>query len=242
MNRNKQNAQEAPKMKTQKIASTMSAIAFASLLVAGTAFAHSDHDHSQLPVGWTFDSQVMKKIERNYNRGQDKTGLSTLEQEVLAQYGIGVGNSFTTQIGSQTMKVTRTDSGIRIEGPTIAYADGLHENLPVRETSQVVRSSFTKDHPGHDHRHLKTSWVFHPAIEEKIHNSLAGDHPSKAIGLSSKEQRILERYEIKQGNSFYAYVDGKTFTVKRNSMGLRILNQVDGRTVASLSGANNESY
>lgn len=229
-------------MKTQKITSALSAIAFASLLVAGTASAHSAHDHSHLPVGWTFDKQVTNKIQKNLEQGQKKTGLSSLEQKVLGQYGIGIGNSFNTRVGGQTMKVTRTDSGIRVEGQVKVYADSLQENLPVRENAQVVRSSFSPNHAGHDHRHLKMSWVFNPAIEEKIHDSIASDRPHNAIGLTSREQRVLERYEINIGNSFYTYVDGKTFTAKRTSMGIRIMNEVDGRTVASAPGAGSGSY
>lgn len=229
-------------MKTPKIASAISVIAFASLLVAGTASAHSAHDHSHLPVGWTFDKQVSNKIKKNFEQGQKKTGLSSLEQKVLGKYGIGVGNSFNTRVGGQTLKVTRTDSGIRVEGQVKMYADGLQENLPVRESTEVVRSSFSQNHTGHDHSHLNMSWVFNPAIEEKIHETILSERPHKAIGLTSKEQRVLERYDIKIGTSFYAYVDGKTFTAKRTSMGIRIINEIDGRTVASAPGVGSGAY
>ncbi|QPJ62258.1 MAG: hypothetical protein G3M70_10395 [Candidatus Nitronauta litoralis] len=229
-------------MKTQKIASAISAIAFASLLVAGTASAHSAHDHSHLPVGWTFDKQVTNKIQKNLEQGHKKTGLSSQEQKILGQYGIGIGNSFNTRVDGQTLKVTRTDSGIRVEGQIKMYADGLQENLPIRENAEVARSSFSQNHTGHDHSHLKMSWVFNPAIEEKIHDALVTERAHRAIGLTSGEQRVLERYEIKIGNSFYTYVDGKTFTAKRTSMGLRIMNEVDGRTVASAPGAGSGSY
>ncbi|QPJ61582.1 MAG: hypothetical protein G3M70_06655 [Candidatus Nitronauta litoralis] len=229
-------------MKNQTITSALSALALATLFSTGTALAHSQHDHSSLPIGWTFDSKVMSKIEKNMNMGQTKIGMNSLEQKMLAGYGIGVGNSFNTRIGNQTIKVTRTNSGIRLGNPVKQYADGTQENLPLHRNAQMVRSSFTENHPGHDHQHLALSWVFNPAIEGKIHDNRVLNGSSGAIGLSTKEQKTLDRYGIKVGNSFNANVDGMTYTVKRTSMGLSLLKYVEGRTVASVEGANNDAY
>ncbi len=229
-------------MNTAKITSTVSSLVFASLLVAGTAGAHSNHDHSHLSVGWTFDSKVMNKIEKNMGLGLKKTGLSSLEQDVLNHYGIKEGNSFNTRIGERMMKVTRTSSGIRIENPVVAYTDGLQKNLPIHAQANVVRSSINKNHTGHDHGHLKLSWVFSETIKQKINYKMADHRSSKAVGLSTKQQKILKRYGINVGNTFLATVDGKTFTMKRTSMGLKILNELNGRAVASVPGAHQDVY
>ncbi len=229
-------------MKNRTITSALSTLALATVLTTGSALAHSQHDHSTLPIGWTFDSKVMSKIEKNMNMGHTKIGMSSLEQTMLADYGIGVGNSFNARIGNQTVKVTRTSSGIRLGNPVMQYADGTQENLPLSSNAQMVRSSFGGNHPGHDHQHLALAWVFNPAIEGKIHDNRVLHGASGAIGLSTKEQKTLDRYGIKVGNSFNANVDGMTYTVKRTSMGLSVLKYVEGRTVASIEGANNDAY
>ena len=229
-------------MKNRTLTSALSTIALATLFSTGTALAHSQHDHSMLPIGWTFDSKVMSKIEKNMEMGHNKIGMNSLEQTMLADYGIGVGNSFNARIGDQMVKVTRTSAGIRLGGKVKQYADGTQENLPLRGNAQMVRSSFKGNHPGHDHQHLALSWVFNPAIEGKIHDNRILHEDSGAIGLSTKEQKTLERYGIKIGNSFNANVDGMTYTVKRTTMGLKVLNYVEGRTVASIEGANNDAY
>ncbi len=233
---------EAPKMKNRTLTSALSVIALATLFSAGTALAHSEHDHSTLPIGWTFDSKVMNKIEKNMKMGHTKIGMSSLEQTMLSDYGIGVGNSFNARIGDEMVKVTRTSAGIRLGEQVMQFADGTQENLPLRGNAQMVRSSFNGNHPGHDHQHLALSWVFNPAIEGKIHDNRVLHEGSGAIGLSTKEQKTLDRYGIKVGNSFNANVDGMTYTVKRTTMGLKVLTYVEGRTVASIEGANNGAY
>ncbi len=56
------------------------------------------------------------------------------------------------------------------------------------------------------------------------------------IGLSHGEQKTLERYGILVGNTFNALVNGKTFTVQRSTMGLKILRHAQGMPMASVPG------
>lgn len=229
-------------MKNRKVISALSTLALATVFSTGTALAHSQHDHSTLPIGWNFDSKVMSKIKKNVTMGHNEIGMSSLEQSMLADYGIGIGNSFNAPIGNRTVKVTRTSSGIRLGNPVMQYADGTQEILPLRSNARMVRSSMNGNHPGHNHQHLALSWVFNAAIEDKIHDNRVLNGASGAIGLSTKEQKTLDRYGIKIGNSFNSNVDGMTYTVKRTSMGLTVLKYVEGRTIASIEGVNNDAY
>lgn len=223
-------------MLTRKFASLICTVATASIITAGTAQAVNGHghDHRALPVDWSFDSRVEQKIESHLNRGIRAVGLSAFEQTTLTQYGINVGNSFKTTVGGRTLEITRTASGLRVEGPATAYADGPRWSLPVRIASPVAGVSIAASHPGHDHRHLGVEWAFPRDIEEKIANNLLNNGASGAIGLKSGEQKMLERYGIRVGNTFNAVINQRTFTVKRTSMGLQILNHVRHMPVAEI--------
>lgn len=223
-------------MLTQKMIPLICAIATASILSNGIAQAHSGHghDHATIPVDWKFDSAVEAKIVQNTSRGNRSVGLSVFEQNALSRYGIEVGNTFKTTVKNRTLEITRTSSGLRVEGLALAYADGPEWNLPVRSANPVVRSSLAATHPGHDHRHIGMEWAFPPAIEEKIANNLLRNGASGAIGLKSGEQKLLERYGVEVGNRFNAVVNGMTFTMRRTTMGLRILKHMQDMPVAEV--------
>ncbi len=223
-------------MRTPKLISLVCTIATVSILSSGMAVAHSGagHDHQTLPLGWTFDPAVQDKIVNNLSRGNRAVGLSVFEQATLAQYGIQVGNTFKTTVREHTVQITRTSGGLRVEGPAMAHADGPQWNLPVRSSAMATRISFAAAHPGHDHRHIGLEWAFPPAIEEKIANNLIHNDASGAIGLKSGEQKVLERYGIKVGNTFNAVVNGMTFTVRRTTMGLKVLSHVQNLPVAEV--------
>ena len=223
-----------------KTTSIVTSIFAASFIWAGSALAAPGHDHSNLPVGWTFDPIVINKISKNLDQGNRAIGLSPLEQGTLSDYGIKIGNTFKANIDGEMMKVIRTSSGIRVEGTTLAHADGFQVNLPVRQSSRVIRSSFTQNHAGHDHQHLAIEWVFNRAIEKKIANNLENDNASGAIGLSHKEQRILGRYGIKVGNQFNAHVNEMDFTMKRTTMGLQVMKHLHSMPIASLPADNSD--
>jgi len=208
-----------------------------ALLAAGTAAAHSNHDHSHLPVGWTFDRAVQNKIEKTLANEMNAVGLSSFEQNTLSKYDIGVGNSFTTRVGDTMMKITRTSGGIRIAGP-VSSTDNLF-SLPIVQSEEPVRRVSTMRHPGHDHRHLALAWVFDDAIKNKIHNNVFFGDASGAVGLAKREQKLLARYGIRVGNSFRAHVDGMTFTMQRTSLGLRILAHEIGLPMAEVPTARN---
>ncbi|QPJ60652.1 MAG: hypothetical protein G3M70_01610 [Candidatus Nitronauta litoralis] len=231
-------------MTTRKITKIICALAIASFLNAGNALAHqgTGHDHRSIPVGWTFDQKVADRIQRGMNEGNETVGLSGFEQKTLKEYGIQVGNRFKTRVGDQMIEVTRTSSGLHIEGPTLGHDDAPQWNLPMSSTHQVIKSSMRAAHPGHDHRHLDFEWVFSLDAQKKIANNLTGNNPSGAIGLSQGEQKMLQRYGIKVGNTFNTLLGGMAFTVQRTSMGLQVLKHVQGMPIAAVPGENVGRY
>ncbi|MCZ6513381.1 MAG: hypothetical protein O6857_05580 [Nitrospinae bacterium] len=66
---------------------------------------------------------------------------------------------------------------------------------------------------------LPGRWQFDPVVVEKIHKNLA--RGEVAVGLSSLEQRMLEKYGIQIGKSFITPVYGELWSVTRTSTGLR---------------------
>ncbi len=222
-------------MKKNMMTAALSALTLCTLIAAAPVAAHSDHDHSYLPVGWKFNQAVQAKIEKNLVQGTSAVGLSKIEQKILDGYHINVGNSFNTRVGGMMMKIVRTSSGLRIDGTVPAQATKFE--LPVIEGKKAIRPISLNSHPGHAHQRLELSWIFNEAIEEKIQAHVFNEKANGAIGLTSSEQKTLEHYGIRIGNSFRAYVDNMAFTVKRTSMGLQILTHETASPVAKAESA-----
>jgi len=231
-------------MLTLKNISMVSIFTIASLLTVATVQAgnSSGHDHRAIPVSWTFDPAVQAKIGKNLSQGNQAVGLSIFEQSALFRYGIQVGNSFKTKIRNHTLLVTRTTTGLRIEGPAGGHLDEVRWDLPMRVTSNVIQSSMEGSHPGHEHVHKGIEWIFPLSIEQKIANNLNKQDASGAIGLNYREQKLLERYGIRLGNTFNAKLNGMTFTLLRTTMGMKILKHVQKMPMASIPSTNTARY
>jgi len=72
---------------------------------------------------------------------------------------------------------------------------------------------------GQSSSQLSEGWMFDPVVTAKIHKNLA--RGEVAVGLSTLEQRMLEKYGIGFGKSFITQVRGELWSVTRTSTGLR---------------------
>lgn len=78
---------------------------------------------------------------------------------------------------------------------------------------------------GQDPSRQTARWTFDPGVAEKIEKHLSRN--TAAVGLSSFEQNILEKYGIRVGQSFITQVNDEVIQVTRTNSGLWIEESVE---------------
>ena len=221
-------------MNSKKIIIASATALTLSLGSAVSVLAHSNHDHSSLPLNWTFIKGTADKMASTLNSG-GKTkikGLSKFEQKKLAHYGIKVGNSFKSVIAGKPVEIKKTSLGIEIEQTSpVSLASAWQ--IPLRKKDEIVLASTgNHQHMGHDHSQLPYEWQFSPATESKIQNRMASSQKDGFVGLTQFEQKLMERYGIKVGNKLHSVIDGQDVVVERTSGGIIALETGDKLSVA----------
>ncbi len=84
--------------------------------VSGQVLSHVGHDHNQLPVEWVFGPTTNSKIVKHMFEGKGSlfVGLTRVEQKLLNEYEIKVGNQFRLSISGHSFLVERTSGGLNI--------------------------------------------------------------------------------------------------------------------------------
>jgi len=84
--------------------------------ISGQVLSHVGHDHNRLPVEWVFGSTTNSKIVRHMFEGKGNifVGLTSVEQKLMKEYEIKVGNQFHLSISGHSFLVERTSSGLNI--------------------------------------------------------------------------------------------------------------------------------
>jgi hypothetical protein len=222
-------------MNTNKIIIASAAALTLSLGSAISSLAHSNHDHSDLPLNWTFAKGTAEKVAMALDSRHNAKikGLSKFEQKKLAHYGIRVGNTFKSVIAGEPVQIKRTTLGIEVEKTSpVSFASAWQ--IPLRKSnSAVFASTGTHQHVGHDHSQLPYEWQFSRTTENKIDNRMTSTEKTGFVGLNRFEQKLLDRYEIKVGNKFSSVIDGQKIVVERTSGGIRTLGSSDNLSVAS---------
>jgi len=223
-------------MKKASIISKVVASSFLVALTSTTAFAHSGHDFSNLPMKWEFTKETKAKIENILSASGNKVaaiGTSRLEQKFFDDYNVDVGNSFLAQVNGKTLTLQRTSSGILIK-EIHDFGNSAIPQIPVRKTMEVKKVSMNPQHQGHDHSALPYEWYFSKKTQSKIANKVEDGNFPIVVGLSSHERKMLKKYDINVGNTFKARVMGKQLNIKKTSGGL-FIEEDNGVQVASIS-------
>lgn len=103
--------------------------------VSGQVLSHVGHDHNRLPVEWVFGPSTNSKIVRHMfeSKGNLLVGLTRVEQKLLNEYEIKVGNQFHLSISGHSFLAERTSSGLNIinhvENENIAKANTANDNV-----------------------------------------------------------------------------------------------------------------
>ncbi len=222
-------------MKKASIFSKLIVVGSLFALTSTTAFAHSGHDFSKLPMKWEFAKEAKAKIEnvlKAGGHGNVAIGTSRLEQKFFDDYNVAVGNSFLAQLNGNTLTIKRTSSGILILD-IHKFGHTTLTQIPVRKTMEVEKISLTPKHHGHNHTDLPYEWQFSKKTQAKMVKKIQkGDFPI-VVGLSSHERKTLKKYDIDVGNTFKARVAGKQLTIKKTSGGL-FIEKENGVQVASM--------
>ena len=231
-------------MKTTKII-TATAIASAMTLCISTAsLAHSDHDHSKLPLNWTFVKDTANKIQnRDANKSSSRyVGLSKFEQKKLKYYGIQHGNSFNSIVEDQPIQVTKTMGGIEIK-QAHPMDVATKWRIPLREKASVSMASMgeTRSHVGHDHRYLPYEWDFSRETMNKIQNRIDRMDTANFVGLNHFEQKLMNKYGIKAGYTFHTYINGVDVMLERTVSGVKVVDSVEQAKVAASGATANEN-
>ena len=147
-------------------------------LFSSTAFAHSGHNYSKLPMKWEFTKTTKSKIENNLreNVGSYKPiGISSLVQKFFNDYNIAVGNKFIAQVNGKNITLQRTSAGILIEDVNDLH-DSSVPQIPVRKSidmkMNIKKISTNFHHTGHDHSELPYEWYFSKKTQQKLINKI----------------------------------------------------------------------
>lgn len=82
-------------------------------------------------------------------------------------------------------------------------------------------------HSSHDHSNLSLKWNFSDAAKIKVMAKMASGDWQGSVGLSRLDQKILQKYDIRVGNTFNTTLNGKLLKVKRTTLGLKAI-KVEG--------------
>ena len=207
-------------------------IAALVIFFSGNAYGHSDHDHTTLPYKWEFSKKLNAKIERNLNSNNPNgvIGLSPFEQKNFSYYGIQVGNKFESIIKNIEVTFERTSGGLKITNTSLGGFASNKEVIPMRKLTSTsrVKLSFPR-HAMHEHKRMPVEWVFANNTNSKIVKHMFLGKGNLPIGLTKLEKRVLNEYGIKVGNQFNLFISGHRFLVQRTSMGLKIINHLNGK-------------
>lgn len=101
----------------------------------------------------------------------------------------------------------------------------LIQTLTATTASLFLFANIASAHSQHDHSQLSLQWKFAKKTEAKIQarGNLRGT--GYYIGLSAHEQKIMQRYGIRNGNIFSSQVNGISTYVKRTSGGIQVVDQ-----------------
>ncbi|MBC8283420.1 MAG: hypothetical protein H8E32_06360 [Nitrospinae bacterium] len=218
----------------QSILKTL-AIASMTLIASGSAFAHSDHDHSKVPFKWELSKNLHSKIERDLNSSKPSgvIGLNHFEQKKFNHYDIKVGNKFSAIVRNIDVTFERTSAGLKVTDATVFNTTMNGEILPIKKVSNISNISMQKHfHPGHDHKRLQVEWVFGETTSSKIAKKMFEGKSNPSVGLNNLEQDLLNEYGIKPGNKFELSISDHNFLVKRTSSGLIVLNHIENQNIA----------
>ena len=205
-------------------------------LTSTSAYAHSAHDHSNLPLKWHFSDAAKAKVIAKMASGNwnGLLGLSKLEQKIFNNYGINIGNTFNATLEGKYLAITRMSSGVKVvevEGLThLNY--GLE--IPFRHSNEIAKISTKPSHLGHDHKSLDKEWTFPSKTEAKIAKRIQNGSYPISFGLTSIEKEAMAEYGIRNGNIFRTRIAGQDLVITRSSSGI-IIDQASKLEVASLN-------
>ena len=203
-----------------------SLLVFSMVAIPSTlVFAHTSHDHSQLPYKWEFSKNVKNKIERHINSTTPNgiVGLSRFEQRKLSSYGIKVGNKFSSSIGGVNALIKRTTMGIKIIKAQNFNSNNSELLIPIKSSINISKVSLINlNHSAHDHRARDIEWTFGTKTNDKIVKRAFSSEGGFLVGLNTFEQKLLGEYEIDVGNRFYISISGHKFEATRTTAGLKI--------------------
>ena len=227
-------------MKTTRMIQTLTAATASLFLFANVAAAHSEHDHSKLPLEWKFSEKVEAKIQARGTLQESSyyIGLSAHEQKTMKHYGIRPGNIFTSRVNGVNAHVKRTSTGIQIMDSGVMNISTL-ERLPIRTLNLISRiSTGDANHSGHDHSMTPYEWAFGPSTQDRIAKRL-NSNEIIFVGLNKFEQDLLNNYKIKVGNRFHTIVNGQTTMAERTTGGLKILGLANNEVAQMNSSQSN---
>ena len=206
-------------------------------LTSTNAYAHSVHDHSNLPLKWHFSDAAKAKVIAKMASGSwnGLLGLSKLEQKIFNNYGINIGDTFNATLEGKYLAITRMSSGVKVmeTGGLITGLNYILE-IPFRHSNVISKVSAKPVHLGHDHKSLDREWKFPSKTEAKIARRIQNGSYPISVGLTSIEREAMAEYGIKNGNIFRTRVAGQDLVLTRSSSGVTI-DQAPKLEVASLN-------
>ena len=220
------------------------AVATMTIFCSVTAMAHSAHDHSTVPYKWALSKNLKEKIGNRLNSNDPTSliGLNHFQQKKLGHYDIKVGNKFNTEINEINLLIKRTSAGMKIVDATRVNRVAYSGQVPIQKTKIFSKIGNHKNsHIGHDHSFFPYEWTFTQETQDKISKSMNRNNEDYIlIGLSKFEQSMLNKYDIKYGNTFNTTVKDHQLMVEKVSSGIKIINhkQLDNVAMAPYENEN----
>ena len=215
-------------MKTSTIIKQLLTAVSIIALTSASVYAHSNHDHSNIPIKWNFSQNAQAKLIQylTSNSKSSAIGLSKLDQETLRDYGINVGNKFSVMIDNASLKVERTTLGIKILTANKNLNDNFLKEIPIRDMNMISKVSMAS-HSGHNHKVLNKAWTFAPKTAA-TYESIPVNKQNQIVPVS-----FIEKSHAGHDHSQFSYE--WVFTAKvRQKVERNILNE-DPITLIGLS-------
>jgi hypothetical protein len=87
-----------------------------TFIASGTVFANSNNDKSIFPTKSEFSKNLNSKIDRKLNSTNSREifGLNNLEQKKINDYGIEIGNNFSSIVENIDIIFEKTSADLKI--------------------------------------------------------------------------------------------------------------------------------
>jgi len=100
--------------------------------------------------------------------------------------------------------------------------------------SFLVGNSNAIAHSDHDHSFTGIKWEFTDQTNANIRGQMEKYPQTQSFGISRFENKIMDQYGLREGRTFNAKIDNKSFRFQRTTSGVKLVKRVDAEQAFNL--------